>query len=209
VLTHVCQGDLNQIRTFPTQGEFDVSWWIFLVGIVLGLDSFAVGMGLGMLFHGRDRRFHLALALAVCDGLATLVSSTAAVTQFRSAFGWSEWFGPATVAVYGLGVFVLARHCQKLTPLAAARWVSFILPVGLAFDNLIAGCPSAPAIPAGVIAVDFGATSGAMAFAGMACGSFLRAGRPVRAWRLGGVMLIAVAAGLMLKEAVFNFSCAG
>jgi putative Mn2+ efflux pump MntP len=175
---------------------------VALLGLLLGLDSLAVGTSLGGLLPERGRRLRLALWFAVCDGLASLIGSTSVVANLGRGLEWSEWLGPAGVAAYGVYVLYLARRYQDVTPQASsAGRLAFCLPLVLSLDNLVAGTPPGSASAAPLV---FGLISGAMALCGLSCGAALGARRGVDAWRLSGTFLMVVAVGLRLKDSFLD-----
>jgi putative Mn2+ efflux pump MntP len=176
-----------------------------LFGLLLGLDSLAIGTSLGGLMPEPGRRIRLALAFALCDGLASLLGSTARIESLRSGLEWCGWLGPVGLSGYGLYVLFLARRCQEMTSPSTSIGGAFCLPVCLSLDNLVAGTPTgiAGGAPAMVAALIFGLISGAMALCGLMCGATLGAHRGVGGWRLSGTLLILVAVGLVLKDSLF------
>jgi hypothetical protein len=92
---------------------------------VLGLDGFAVCVALGPLGFGIWRSMPLVGLFGLCDGLALLAGG---------AFHPSPWNGavvPAMAAVWAVLVLLLTiKRTPSILPL---------LPVLLAFDNLLAG----------------------------------------------------------------------
>ena len=67
------------------------------LGLVLGFDSFVVGIGLGAPISNWHRRLRIALAFAFCDGLASFVGCMIGAS-WRSVFEWSEWLGPVALS---------------------------------------------------------------------------------------------------------------
>ena len=178
---------------------------LILIGLLLGLDSLAVGTGLGAAVPERNRRLWLALSFGLCDGLATLIGLIIDMDRVRSSLEWCEWLGPAAVAGYGLYVLYLAWHCQNLAANpGAARWLAFGLPLCLSLDNLVtAGAGTAASgVPAVLLALTFGLISGGMASLGMWAGAALGTRVRLGAGWIGGAVLILVAVGLVLKESV-------
>jgi len=175
-----------------------------LLGILLGLDSLAVGTGLGAAIPDRNRRRWLALSFALCDGLASWIGSGTRLGRFRSSLEWCDWVGPTAVASYGLYVLYQALRCKGLAAKpGAGRWLVFGLPVCLSLDNLFTGVGSElTGASAALIASGFGAISGTMAILGMHAGSVLNARGGIPAGWVGGTLLVLVAGGLFLKESL-------
>ncbi len=136
---------------------------VAIIGLLLGLDSLVVGIGLGAVIPAWSRRCRLAFSFAACDGLASLIGSTVGMDRLGFALLWGEWLGPAAAALYGLYVLYLTSRCQDLTTNpGTARWLVFSLPICLSLDNLVAGL--------GTDASGAPAVLGALAFAGMSGG---------------------------------------
>src|SRR5262249_42702260 len=128
------------IKAFGVAKEEWMTSSVLIVAALLGVDSFIVCLAVGALPPSTAPRRQLALAFALCDGLASLISSVVGMDRLRSSLPWSDWLGPAAVAGYGLYVLYLAWRCQNLTTSpGAARWLVFGLPFCLSLDNLVAG----------------------------------------------------------------------
>jgi putative Mn2+ efflux pump MntP len=181
---------------------------LIFIGLLLGLDSLTVGTGLGAAIPDRSRRCRLALSFALCDGLASLIGSIIGLDRLRSSLEWGEWLGPAAVACYGLYVLWLTWRCRDLaTNPGAGRWLVFGLPICLSLDNLVAGMgTNASGVWAVLVALVFGVLSGGLALLGMGIGSALGARSGSRAGWLSGALLILVAGGLILKEALVDLT---
>jgi putative Mn2+ efflux pump MntP len=181
---------------------------VAIIGVLLGLDSLAVGMGLGAVIPDWRRRCRLAFSFGVCDGLASLIGSTVGMDRVGSALLWGEWLGPAAAAFYGLYVLYLTWRCQDLTTNpGTARWLVFALPICLSLDNLLAGVGTeASGLPAVLGALAFAGMSGALALLGIGAGSALVARVRFRAGWLSGAFLILGAAGLVLKDALIDLT---
>jgi putative Mn2+ efflux pump MntP len=170
-----------------------------LLALVLSLDTAAVSVGLGAALPAR-RCQRLALAFALCDGLASYLGWALGLA-WHDAPEWGEWLGPAVVAGYALYVLALAWHSRRLAEARAGGWVALALPLCLSLDNLAAGvCPEASAGTAALTALAFGAASGGLALLGLRLGTALAAGARVRAEWLGGAVLLTVALALVCKE---------
>jgi manganese efflux pump family protein len=198
---------------------------LIFIGLLLGLASLAVGIGLGAVIPDRNRRGWLALSFALCDGLASLIGSLVGIDRLRSSLSsslpWGEWLGPLAVACYGLYVLYLTWRCMNpanpttnptnpanpATNFGAARWLVFGLPICLSLDNLVAGVGTeASGMSAVLAALAFGVVSGGLALLGLGVGSALGARGRFRAGWLGGALLILVAGGLVLKEALVDLT---
>ena len=178
------------------------------LGLSLGLDSFAVGIGLGAAAPEASRhRWRLACAFGLCDGLASFLGSLAGMDAVRSFAEASDWLGPIAVAVYGLFVLCLAFQSRRLADIPRlGTWGAFVIPVCVSLDNFVVGVgPDASTTSAGLIALGLGVVSGCLALLGMYLGSALarRVTGTLRAEWLGGSLLILVAVALMCKELLF------
>jgi putative Mn2+ efflux pump MntP len=173
-----------------------------ITGLLLGLDSFLVSVGIGTLPTGWVRRYRLAIAFALCDGLASGIGSLFHA-DWREALEWSEWLGPAAVAAYGLYVLVLAWKSQTLIDRSRGAWLAIGLPICLSLDNLAVGVDATEAgVPVAFIALAFGAVSGLLSLLGSALGASIGGAEPRRQW-LGGAVLLVLACGLFCKEMLF------
>jgi putative Mn2+ efflux pump MntP len=170
------------------------------LGLLLGIDSFAVCLGLGVLRPGVGRRYGLALAFGLCDGSVSFLG-WALGFACHDAPEWGEWLGPAVVAGYALYVLALAWHSRRLAEARAGGWLALALPLCLSLDNLAAGVgPDASAGSAALTALAFGAASGGLALLGLRFGTALAARARVRAEWLGGAVLLTVDLALVCKE---------
>lgn len=176
---------------------------LLVLGLLLGLDSLAVGAALGAVTPERLRRWRLALAFGLCDGLASFAGWAAGAAEWRDSFGWCEWLGPAAVGGYGLYVLSLAWRTRWLAGTGADRWLALGLPLGLSLDNLAAGVGTdASGGSAALAALALGAASGCLALFGLGLGAGLAARVRLRAEWLGGAALLVVALALVCKEAM-------
>lgn len=175
---------------------------LLLLGFTLSLDSFRVSLSLGAMKLTRARQAHIALAFALCDGLAPLVGLLAGQSLVKYVGAWVEYLGPFVLGLYGCYVIYVARRCGGRDGEAQEQdhWLVFGIPLSLSLDNLVAGASLGligfpPLLSAAVI----GAMSGAMSLAGLRLGSAAAKYLPVRAEMLGGVALICIAVALALE----------
>jgi putative Mn2+ efflux pump MntP len=179
---------------------------LIYIGLLLGLDSLAVGTGLGAAIQDRNRRRWLALSFALCDGLASWIGTVIGAHSLHSSMEWREWVGPSAVAAYGVYVLFLAWRCQRLTA-EPSRCLVFSLPLCLSLDNLTVGIGlEASGVPSILVAPVFGLLSGGLALLGLQIGSALSARSRFQPGWLSGVLLLLVAGGLILKEAVIDLT---
>jgi putative Mn2+ efflux pump MntP len=100
-------------------------------------------------------------------------------------------------------VLFLAWRSQVISAkLASTRWLVFALPLCLSLDNLFAGLGGQPTGPSFLVPVTFGVISGGLALVGMAAGSFLVRRSHLSSRWTAAVLLLMVAGGLALKEAL-------
>jgi|GEM_PF-388944 putative Mn2+ efflux pump MntP len=176
---------------------------LIIAGLLLGLDSFLVCLAVGALPERSVRRSQLALSFGICDGAATWIGSIVGMERLRWSLDWSSWLGPAAVACYGAYVLFLAWRSPGISAkLASTRWLEFGLPLCLSVDNLFAGLGGQPTGPSFLVPVTFGVISGGLALIGMAVGSFVARRSHLASRWTAAVLLLMVAGGLALKEAL-------
>jgi putative Mn2+ efflux pump MntP len=168
---------------------------VVLVGFLLGLDSLAVGLGLGAAVSRRDRIL-LAVAFAACDGVASLLGWVAGAAAWRTSLAWCEWLGPAAVAAYGAYVLFVAWRGRRL---AGGGRLALAVPLCLSLDNLVTGVGDSGAPVLAALA--FAAVSGVMALAGLCAGAAAAERmRPRAGWLAAGLALLGVATGLAVTR---------
>ena len=142
----------------------------------------------------------MALAFAVCDGVAPLLGLFLGATAVESASPWSGGVGPLALGGFGLFTFISAGRDEPEgdRPGAGRTWASLGLPLLLSLDNLVAGFGlGAARMPIALSALVLGAASGAMALAGLYLGSLIGGTMPARAERFAGVALTLLAAAMV------------
>jgi putative Mn2+ efflux pump MntP len=171
-----------------------------LLGVLLALDSLAVGAALGPVTSSRFGRWRLALAFGLCDGLASLLGWAA---DWRATLGAGEWLAPAAVGGYGVYVLGLAWRSRRLSEAGAGGWLVLGLPFCLSLDNLAAGVGAeSSAGSAALAAVVLGATSGCLALLGLLLGAATAARVRLRTECVCGVALVVVGVALVCKDAL-------
>jgi len=161
-------------------------------GLLLGLDSFVVSVPLGATSLSASHRRHLALAFAVCDGLASFLGQFLPLTGVRSLVADIDWLAPAILASYGFFVFFLGRRAAMESP--GGRYLpTFAMPFLLSLDNLVCATPSAPVAAQTLSeAVTAGAISGVFSLVGLSFGVATANQMRERArWAAGGLFLLA------------------
>ena len=138
-------------------------------GILLGLDSFVVCLGLGTLVP-RKCCASLALAFGVCDAVAS-ASGALAGNWLPNVTGldWSPLLAFGIVA-YAALVVIFARRPPNLGR-RARGW--FVVPLISSLDNLIAGA-GAPGSAQFGNSLFLAAASAALALVGLKLGAFVR-----------------------------------
>ncbi len=176
---------------------------LIIAGLLLGLDSFLVCLAVGALPERSVRRSQLALSFGICDGAATWIGWVVGMERPRWSLDWSSWLGPAAVACYGAYVLFLAWRSQVISAkLASTRWLIFALPLCLSVDNLFAGLGGQPTGHPFLVPAAYGLISGVLALIGMGVGSFLVRRSHLSSRWTAAVLLLMVAGGLALKEAL-------
>lgn len=156
---------------------------ILLLGLALGLDSFRVSLGLGLLRLPLRRRLAIASAFGLCDGLSPLGGFAAGRVFVDGISPWTEWLGPLVLGLYGVYMVVVAR--MRDSDEQQARWI-LGLPVVLSLDNLVAGIGlGALGFPVFGSAAVLGLASGVLAWVGLTLGATAARYLP-RATAVGG-----------------------
>jgi putative Mn2+ efflux pump MntP len=171
------------------------------LALLLSLDTFVVGVGLGAALPHRYR-LRIALTFAVCDGLASFLG-WATRREWGAVLEMSEWFGPVAAATYGLGVLRLAWRGRGLVKTGAVGWLMLGLPLCLSLDNFAVGVGiDASGVGAATAALALGAVSGSLALLGLWLGAVLTTCLRLRGEWLGGTILLVAAIALLCKDAI-------
>jgi putative Mn2+ efflux pump MntP len=140
------------------------------VSALLGMDSFAVSLGLGPLVQGR-RRYVVASAFGLCDGAAILLAPLLSTSIVGAISSFEERALPVLVIAYAIYVAVLTRNAQAL----ARGWLGWlVLPLASSLDNLAAGPLASSAVSIGVAAGLAALISAAMSLAALSLGERLQ-----------------------------------
>ncbi len=173
---------------------------LLLLAFTLSLDSFRVSLGLGATRPRPARQLQIALAFALCDGLAPLVGLMLGRSFAGYVGGWAEYLGPLVLCAYGLYTVYVARRCAE-GEAEAGGWVVFGLPLSLSLDNLVAGASlGLEGFPALLSVAVIGLTSGLMSFAGLRLGGAAVNFLKLRSELLGGLALIFIAVALAISR---------
>lgn len=173
---------------------------LLLLAFTLSLDSFRVSLTLGATKLTRARQAQIALAFALCDGLAPLVGLLIGQSVVTHVGAWVEYLGPVVLGLYGCYVIYVAQRWRDSEEKEQDHWLVFGIPLSLSLDNLVAGASlGLIGFPVLLSVAVIGATSGLMSLAGLWMGSAAVRYLPVRAELLGGVALICIALALALE----------
>lgn len=176
---------------------FTIMIALLLLGLILGLDSFRVSLGLGALKLRPGRQVQIALAFGLCDGIAPLIGLKVGHSLVEFIGHWANYLGALVLGVYGLYVLYMARRVEE--SVESRPWLVFGLPVSLSFDNFAAGVALGTlAFPSLFSAAVIGAVSGLMSLAGLRLGRLVGNYLPLKAELVGGVALILIAVAVAL-----------
>ena len=136
------------------------------VSALLGMDSFAVSLGLGPLVQGRNR-YAIASAFGLCDGAAILIAPLLSSSFASAISSLGERALPVLIIAYAIYVVALTRNARAL----ARGWTGWLLlPVAASIDNLAAGPLANGTVSIGVVAFLAAFISAAMSLAALAIG---------------------------------------
>jgi putative Mn2+ efflux pump MntP len=172
---------------------------LFLLGFLLGIDSFRASLGLGIVHRSGARRLRIALGFGLCDGVAPLLGLAVGSAVLTSLSSWTKWVGLLVLGGFGLFTFLTAgaEEAKETETETASGWVCFGLPLTLSLDNLVAGLGlgalGLPVLPSAVL---IGLISGLMSLAGLCLGSLVGRSLRARAGQVGGAALAVLAIGL-------------
>src|SRR5438309_544975 len=112
---------------------------LFLLGFVLGIDSFRASLGLGILHRSRTGRLRIAMSFGLCDGVAPLLGLAVGSAVIASFSPFTRWLGPLVLGGFGLITLLTARVDEAKESEITPAWTCFGLPLSLSLDNLVAG----------------------------------------------------------------------
>ena len=153
-----------------------MQWTALLVlGLVVGLDNLQVAAALGTAPLRPARRWLLAAAFGVCEGLTPLLGLAWGHLLRRSFEPWLETLTPLVLLVCGAAILIAAFRGDDAGEVSNSRWLLFGLPLSLSFDNLFAGVALGTlGFPVVVSALIVGAISAGMCLLGLYLGQGLR-----------------------------------
>jgi putative Mn2+ efflux pump MntP len=174
---------------------------LFAAGLLLSLDSLLVSVPLGVQRMNAAQRSRVALAFAVCDGLASYLGWATGLARWCASLEPIEWLGPMALGIYGVCMLSLAWQGRRLASAGFAGWMALGLPICLSLDNLAAGIGSdAWGSTAALAALTCGLFSGCLSLVGLWLGAVIASRVPVRAQGFAGAALVVVAIVLICKE---------
>ena len=166
---------------------------IFIVGLLAGIDNFAVGCGLGSLGLTARRRLELALCFGLFEVLMPLVGLWIGTFGKVNLPVWGPWLAPAILCSCGVAVLIRLHAGPDLIQSLASSKFLFALPPLFSLDNLLAGASLGTAgTPLSAILIGVGVASAMLSFAGIFAGSVVAQRIPRRAV-FAGIALIAAA----------------
>lgn len=171
-------------------------WQLLGLGLALGCDAFAVGLGVGARWHGSRQIFRLAFHFGLFQFLMPLVGWPLGRGALGLAQSWAPWLAFAVLVFLG-GRMILEglRASEEVRPADPTKGLSLVaLSLATSIDALGAGF-SLGLVGGAVFwpAVVIGLAAGAMTACAMLLGSRLSAhfGRGMDI--AGGAILIAIA----------------
>jgi len=175
---------------------------VFLLGILVGLDNFQVGAGLGLVRMSPARRWAFAAVFALCETAMPLAGLALGRAVSNVAGPWAEGIGIAVLGICGLLIVLLSLRGKEVEALAGGGFALAGLPLSLSFDNLAAGVGlGSLGFPVIASALIIGLVSGSLCAVGLFAGARLRRWIPERAELWSGVYLLALAAVRLLEAA--------
>ena len=174
---------------------------LLLLGFTLSLDSFRVSLGLGATKLRPIRQAQVAIAFALCDGIAPLVGLLFGQSLVQYTSAWVGHLGPIMLCAYGAYVIYMARRYAGKEAREEGPWMVLGLPLSMSLDNLIAGASLGMlGFPLLLSVVVIGAMSGLMSLAGLWLGSQTVKYLKIETELVGGVALILIALTLALDD---------
>lgn len=173
---------------------------LLMLGLALGLDSFRVSAGFGVIARDSSRDWRLASAFAVSDASALLLGLAVGDALNPLVGEWAGTAGPLLLAAYALYIVRLAWRSVDTD--VTGPWIFIGLPLALSLDNLLAGAVlGTMGFPAILPALTVGAASGALSLLGLKLGGSVKPLFRGRCQLAGGCLLLvaAVSLGLSLR----------
>jgi manganese efflux pump family protein len=175
---------------------------VFLLGVLVGLDNFQVGAGLGLVPMSAARRWAFAAVFALCETAMPLAGLALGRAVADAAGPWAEGIGIAVLAICGLLIVLLSLRGESIEKELASGFALAGLPLSLSLDNLAAGVGlGSLGFPVIASALILGTVSGALCAVGLFAGAQLRRWMPKRAELWSGVYLLALAVIRLLEAA--------
>ncbi len=167
---------------------------VILVAIALGLDNFAVAVGIGLSGVDRNLRLRIALVFGVFEAAMPLIGLLIGRQLAHRIGGEGNYLGGGLLIATGIYTLVEARWGSPDEPPRSSRPGRLVLTgAALSIDNLVVGFAlGAYRVPVVLSALVIGVVSVGMSLVGLELGS--RMGAAVETWSelIGGAILIAV-----------------
>jgi len=167
---------------------------VILVAFALGLDNFAVAMGIGLSGTDRRIRFRIALVFGTFEAAMPLIGLLIGRQLAQRIGTTGNYLGGGLLIATGIYSLVEARWGSPGEPPRSTRPGRLALTgAALSIDNLVVGFAlGAYRVPVVLSALVIGVVSVGMSLVGLELGS--RMGVAVEKWSevLGGAILIAV-----------------
>jgi putative Mn2+ efflux pump MntP len=174
---------------------------LFAAGLLLSLDSLLVSVPMGVQRMNAAQRWQVALAFAVCDGLASYLSCASGLARWCTSVGPIEWLGPMALGIYGVYMLMVAWQGRRLAAAGFGGWMALGLPLCLSLDNLAAGVGNdASGSATALAALTCGLVSGCLSLVGLRLGAVIASRVHARAEGFAGAALVAFAIVLVWKE---------
>jgi len=170
------------------------------VGILIGLDNFRFGLGLGTLELSLRRRWQLAASFGVFEALMPVAGAITGPVLAHGAMRFVEWSVPVVFAAVGFIALVSGLWDLDLRRRLSGSSALFFVPLALSIDNLVAGeAISIIEVPVIVSLTLVGLLSATLAFAGLFLGAVLTRHLPFRGSLVGGTALLFLSATSLVE----------
>jgi putative Mn2+ efflux pump MntP len=177
---------------------------LFLVAILLSIDSVLVSFALGACRIERRQEHRLAVLFGVCDGVASLIGMLLGVSIAEKIALVGHWGGPVLVCAYAIIILMTSRMGQSMANSGSPRRMRmlYLLPLVMSIDNLAASVSFAHTGGPLLCATVIGLVSGLASLLGFRAGElaltateWLRDALAIR-WKstyFGGIVLLGAA----------------
>jgi putative Mn2+ efflux pump MntP len=170
------------------------------LGILIGLDNFRFGLGLGTLELSSRRRWQLAASFGLFEALMPLAGAVAGPVLAGSAVAFVQWSVPVMFATAGFLVLFSGLWDLDLRRRLSGSSALFFVPFALSIDNLVAGAAiSVTEVPLIVSLALVGLLSATLASAGQFFGAVLTRYLPLRGSLVAGTALLVLSATSLVE----------